>query len=278
MVKLKSYAKINLCLYVLKKRKDGYHEIFTVMQAIELCDEIFLSKISKGIKIECDDPEVPANSSNLAYKSAKFLLNEAKINSGVKIRIKKKIPVGSGLGGGSSNAAFTLMGLNRLFDLKFTRKKLHRIAEKVGSDVPFFLYSGQAVARGRGEKIKEIKLPKDYWIVLVKPNFKILTPNIYKKIKIDLTKEKKKIKISFKKEDFFALLKKWRNDLEREVEKIFPQIEEIKDSLQEIGAIKVSMSGSGPTVYGIFEKKPKNKEVKKSFRGDWQIFMTRPIP
>ncbi len=278
MIKIKSYAKINLCLYVLRKRKDGYHEIFTVMQAIDLYDEIFLSRISYGIKVECDDPEVPQNSSNLVYRAARLLLDEAKVDSGVRIRIKKKIPVGSGLGGGSSNAAFTLIGLNKLFDLGFTQKKLQRIAEKTGSDVPFFLYSGQAVARGRGEKIKEIKLPKDYWIFLVKPDFKIFTPDVYKKIKIPLTRVTKEVKIGFEKKDFFALIREWRNDLEGEVQKSFPQIKKIKQSLEEMGAVKASMTGSGPTVYGIFKRKPENKEVKKTFRSDWQIFLTRPIP
>jgi len=277
LIRIKSHAKINLCLYVLGEREDGYHEIFTVMQTVDLCDELSLSRISESIKIECDDPEVPQNSSNLAHRAAQLVLDEAEVDFGVKIRIKKRIPVGAGLGGGSSNAASVLIGLNRMLNLRFTGEKLHQIAEKIGSDVPFFLYSGQAVARGRGEKIKQIKLPKDYWIILVNPHFKILTPSVYKKIRIDLTKKVKEIKISFNKAEFFALLKEWSNDLEGEVVKTFPQIKEIKDRLREAGAIKAQMSGSGPTVFGIFKKKPEKKEVHRFFKDDWQIFLTRPI-
>ncbi|KPL02788.1 MAG: hypothetical protein AMJ90_04870 [candidate division Zixibacteria bacterium SM23_73_2] len=277
MVKIKSFAKVNLCLYVLGKREDGYHEIFSVMQAVDLWDELTLSKIPRGIRVECDDPKVPLDNSNLSYRAAELLLDRVDIDSGVKIKIKKKIPQAAGLGGGSSNAAFTLIGLNKLFDLGLAREDLHPIAEQVGSDVPFFLYSGQAVARGRGERIKEVELPKDYWIVLVKPNFKMSTYEVYKNFKIDLTKKTKKIKIRFEKKEFHKLLRNWKNDLEGEVEKNFPQIKEIKNRLRKAKAIKSQMSGSGPTVFGIFKEKPEEKEVRKLFREDYQVFLTKPI-
>jgi 4-diphosphocytidyl-2-C-methyl-D-erythritol kinase len=277
-LKIKSYAKINLCLYLLGKRKDGFHEILTVMQMIDLCDGLTLSKIPRGIEIECDHPKVSLDSSNLACQAAQALLKEARLNCGVKIKIEKKIPLASGLGGGSSNAAFTLIGLNQLFHLRFSQEKLHKIAEKIGSDVPFFLYSGQAVAYGRGEKIKEIFMPKDYWIVLIKPNFELSTKEIYQKSKINLTKKGFFIKIYQDENGFFDELRVWENDLEGIVIKGYPQIEQAKKTLQEKGAIKVSLSGSGPTVYGIFKSKPTNKEVEGLKRGDWQIFLTRPIP
>lgn len=248
------------------------------MQMIDLCDDLTLSKIPQGIIIVCDHPKVPLNSFNLAYKAAEAILKEAHLSCGVKIKIKKKIPLASGLGGGSSNAAFTLMGLNRLFRLKFSKEKLHKMAEKIGSDVPFFLYSGQAVAYGRGEKIKEIFMPKDYWIVLIKPDFELSTKEIYQKAKINLTKKRIFIKIYEDKKGFFDELGAWENDLERIVIKSYPQIEQAKKTLQKKGAIKASLSGSGPTVYGIFKSKPTNKEVEGLKKGgDWQIFLTRPI-
>jgi len=205
-------------------------------------------------------------------------LNETKIDSGVRIKIQKRIPLSSGLGGGSSNAAFALKGLNKLFGTGLPRKNLMEMAKQVGSDVPFFLSSGQAVATGRGEKIREVKLPRDYWIVLIKPDMKLSTPWVYKNFKISLTKEKKLVKIHKNKKSFFESIVAWENELEKVSVEKYPQLKELREKLKEIGAIKASMSGSGPTVYGIFFNKPRYKEVKSLQREEWQIWVTRPIP
>ncbi len=277
---VKSYAKINLCLRVLNKREDGYHEIFSVMQAIDLHDELTLHQAKKGIVIQCDHPHVPKDHNNLAHQAADLLFEETNLKGGVRIDIKKQIPVSAGLGGGSSNAAFTLKGVNRLFDLKLSSQRLHALASRIGSDVPFFLYSGQAVAKGRGERIVPTELYKDYWLVLVCPNVMISTQRVYQKVKIDLTRDGSVINLNLcdNKDDFFETLRQFDNDLEKVVIGGHTVIGQIKRILESSGAIKSCMSGSGPAVYGVFERKSQAEEVaKKLTPGDWQIFLTRPI-
>jgi 4-diphosphocytidyl-2-C-methyl-D-erythritol kinase len=279
-LRVKSYAKINLCLYVLKKRPDGYHDIFSVMQAIDLYDQLALHKTEKGIVIRCDHPDVPKDENNLAYQAADLLFKERNLKEGVRIEIEKRIPVSSGLGGGSSNAAFTLKGMNQLFDLKIPFDKLHSLAERIGSDVPFFLYSGQTVAKGRGERIVPIRLYGGYWLVLICPNLMISTRGVYENVKIDLTEDRSFINLHFceNKDEFFETLRQSDNELEKVVIRRHKIIEQIKKIMEDCGAIKSSMSGSGPTVYGVFEKKPQAEEVaRKLTRSDWQIFLTRPI-
>ena len=286
---LKSPAKINLFLEVLKKREDGYHEIFSLMQAVDLCDELILEKRKSGVAIGSDHPDCPSDESNLAFKAAKLILKEAKVKEGVSIQIKKKIPVAAGLGGGSSNAATTLKGINRLFELNLSNQKLHSLAIPIGSDVPFFLCPGPALVRGRGEEIEPIIVYKDYWLVLMCPDFKVSTEWAYQNFKIDLTKERKKVNLKSWESQygFFEALSHFENDLEKVVSGSYPAIQDIKDILKSSGAVKSSMSGSGPTVYGVFEQKPKAEEVARSLSRtarDWsegsreQVFLTHPIP
>jgi len=238
LIQLKSFAKINLCLYVLRKREDGFHDIYTVMQAVDLHDRLSLYKMPRGIVVQTDDPKLPADKRNLAYKAAEIFLGETKIGSGVKIKIQKRIPLSSGLGGGSSNAAFTLIGLNRLFNLGL----------------------------------------QTYWIVLIKPPVTLSTPWVYENFKIDLTKKRKSIKIYKKRESFFGSIVGWENELEKVAVKKYPQVKVLRRRLEENGAIKTSMSGSGPAVYGIFFDKPRYKEVRSLRPKEWQIWVTRPIP
>jgi 4-diphosphocytidyl-2-C-methyl-D-erythritol kinase len=277
---LKSYAKINLCLYVLKKRDDGYHEIFSLMQAIDLHDKLTLHKTKGEITIHCDHPHVPKDENNLAYRAAHLFFKETGLKGGVRIDIEKQVPVSAGLGGGSSNAAFTLKGLNQLFDLRLSVQNLDSMASRIGSDVPFFLYSGQAVAEGRGEKVGPIRLYRGYWLVLVCPNLQISTRNVYQKVKIDLTAGREFVNFNFcdNKDDFFETLKRFDNDLEKVVITEHTIIKQIKRTLENSGATKSSMSGSGPAVYGVFERKSQAEEVaRKLTRDDWLVFLTRPI-
>ncbi len=278
MIRLKSFAKINLCLYVLRKRRDGYHQIYTVMQAVDLYDRLSLYKIPKGIIIQTNNPQLPTDRRNLVYKASEIFFNQTGIDQGVRIKIQKRIPLSSGLGGGSSNAAFTLMGLNKLFNTNLSQRKLVEMAKHIGSDVPFFLSSGQALATGRGEKIREIRLPRDYWIVLINPGIKISTSRAYENFKIHLTRKRKLIKIYKSKKSFLDYIAGWKNELEKTSEKKYPQLKKLREKLTQIGAIKTSMSGSGPTVYGIFLDKPRYKEVKSLRSKECQIWVTRPIP
>lgn len=250
------------------------------MQAIDLHDKLTLHRTGKEIVTRCDHPGVPEDENNLAYRAADLLFKETNLKGGVRIDIKKQIPVSAGLGGGSSNAAFTLKGLNQLFDLKFSVQKLHHLASRIGSDVPFFLYSGQAVAKGRGEKIVPTKLYRDYWLVLVCPDMMISTQGVYQKLKIDLTRERGSINLNFcnNKDDFFEALRQFDNDLEKVATSGHAIISQIKRTLENCGAMKSRMSGSGPAVYGVFESKSQAEEVaRKLTRGNWQIFLTRPI-
>jgi 4-diphosphocytidyl-2-C-methyl-D-erythritol kinase len=277
---IKSPAKINLFLDVLKKRDDGYHQIRTLMQAVDLCDQLTLQKTEKGIGISCDHPACPSDDRNLAFKAAVLLLKEEKIKGGVKIRIEKRVPVSAGLGGGSSNAAATLVGLNRLFDLGLPVDRLHQLGAQIGSDVPFFLYSGQALAKGRGEEIVPVRLYRDYWLVLVCPSLEVHSGWAYGKVKISLTRERKEVNFMLleSRHGFFDALPLFKNDLEEAVVGEYPILRQLKDVLKNSGAVKSSMSGSGPTVYGLFNRKPQAQEVaRKLSQGDWQVFLTQPI-
>jgi 4-diphosphocytidyl-2-C-methyl-D-erythritol kinase len=278
LIRIKSFAKINLCLYVLGKRRDGYHQIYTIMQAVDLYDGLSLYKIPEGIDVQTDNPQLPTDRRNLVYKAAEIFFNQTGIDPGVRIKIQKKIPLSSGLGGGSSNAAFTLRGLNTLLDTNLSRRKLLNMAKKIGSDVPFFLSSGQALATGRGEKIREVKMPSNYWIVMINPDIEISTSWVYENFKINLTRKRKLVKIYKSKKSFLDSMVGWENELEKTSEKKYPQLKKLREKLKQIGAVKTSMSGSGPTVYGIFLNKPRYKEVKSLHSKKWQVRVTRPIP
>jgi len=277
---LKAPAKINLFLNILGKRKDGYHELSTLMQNISLHDTLTFLKVKEGIILKASDSKLPLDRRNLVYQAAELVLKEGKVTHGVKIILRKKIPVSSGMGGGSSDAAFTLLGLSRLCNLHFSLKNLHPLAEKLGSDVPFFLYNQTALAQGRGEKITPVNIFNDYWIVLVTFPFRISTSWAYQLIKLDLTTKVDFINIKClqKKEDFFKALSTWINDFEEKISERHPQIKQALKTLLRLGAVKSSMTGSGPTVYGIFENQPNNEEVNKVFnRSDSKIFIVRPV-
>ncbi len=279
---LKSPAKINLFLQVLKKRDDGYHEIRTLMQTVDLCDELTLEKTARGISLTCDHPNCPNDERNLAFRAAELLLGKGEPQPGVRIHIRKNIPISAGLGGGSSNAAAALKGVNQMFDLQLSPAELHQAASGLGSDVPFFLSSGQALAFGRGEEIRPLKLFRDYWLVLVCPRLEVSTAWAYRNLRISLTRERKEVNYSLleSKRGFFDALPLFENDLEEVVAEKQPLVRQLKSVLKDSGSVRSSMSGSGPTVYGLFEKKPHAQEAaRKLSRGDdWQVFLTEPIP
>jgi 4-diphosphocytidyl-2-C-methyl-D-erythritol kinase len=278
---VKSPAKINLSLEVLRKREDGYHQIRSLMQAIDLFDEVTLEERPKGVAISSDHPGCPADETNLASKAASLFLDDQREERGVAIHIKKRIPISAGLGGGSSNAAAALKGTRRLLKLDVPDSKLHQLAARVGSDVPFFLCSPQALAEGRGEQIRPIRLYGGYWLVLVSPGIEVSTAWAYRNTRINLTKQRRGVTFNNLEDasGFFQALPGYQNDLEEVVGKRYPVIRTIKENLEDSGAVKSSMSGSGPTVYGVFDQEPLAEEVaRKLLRGDWQTFLTRPIP
>lgn len=277
-ISLKAPAKINLYLRVLGKRPDGYHEIDSMMQAIDLYDEIKLEK-SDSVEIICDDPGIPLDDSNLAVKAAAELKKQFYF-PGVKISLHKKIPYSAGLGGGSSDAAFVLRGLCRLYKLSPSPKELLGIASGIGSDVPFFLGSGQALVSGRGETVRPLELPTEYTIILVVPPLEISTAEVYGKLRFSLTKKiepflfKKRITVS----RFNSLLKRFCNDLEEIVLGEYPDLFEIKSLLRNSGAVFSAMSGSGSAFFGIYPVGGDVKaELERRLVSGTRVYYCRPV-
>ena len=249
---LLSPAKINLRLEVLYKRDDGYHEIRTVMQRIDLCDEMEISLSGSELLISSQGEDIPTGEENIAYRAARRLLDEFNLNTGIRIFIKKKIPVAAGLAGGSSNAATTMMGLNRLLKLGLSKERLIEIGKELGADVPFFIFEKPALATGIGEILQEIELPSPLWVVLVNPGISVSTAWAYKKLNMGLTWKRNNISMLQPILPVSHLYNLLHNDLETVTIKRYPEIQEIKDELHMNGAVGELMSGSGSTVFGIF--------------------------
>jgi 4-diphosphocytidyl-2-C-methyl-D-erythritol kinase len=273
----KAYAKINIGLRILNKRDDGFHNIETVFHRINIFDEIKLLP-SDTIVIECNNPEIPLDSSNLCYKAANILQKEFKISTGVKILLQKNIPIGAGLGGGSSDAASILKNLPKFWKIQISKERLHFLATQLGSDVPYFLDEGTAYATGRGEKLEYFPIDIPYWIVLVHPNIHVSTPWAYNHLKLKTRQEgsnfkellTKNITSPDKMKEFI------HNDFEDLVFENFPDIKKIKIKLTEMGADFVQMSGSGSSVYAFFKDKKTAKQTVKTFSPHYPAFLTEP--
>src|SRR3989338_3063921 len=255
-----SPAKVNLFLRILKKREDGYHDIVSVMQPISLYDEIILEmENGSGIIVSCDNANVPCDRTNLAYRAAEEFFRTTGINKRLSIKIKKNIPIAAGLGGGSSNAATVLRALNEITSQNISTDNLIKIGAGIGSDVPFFIAGKSSIARGRGELLEPVELPK-FWYILVNPGVPLSTQWVYQNL--NLTKSNEDINITISK--VLAIYRAGRggnqqvlkgfvmNDLEAVAIKKYPEIKEIKDTLINSGAICALMSGSGATAFGIF--------------------------
>lgn len=271
-LRLLSPAKVNLRLEVLYKRDDGYHELRTIMQRIDLCDELEISLGKRNLDVSSEGEEIPRGIENIVYRAAKNILDKFKIDIGIRIFIRKRIPVASGLGGGSSNAAVTLMGLNRFLELGLTKEELMGMGARLGADVPFFILEKPALATGIGDKLNEIELPSPMWMVLVSPKVKVSTTWAYKNLDTGLTKKENNISILPlpPMSDISDVVDFLHNDLETVTIKRYPKIQEIKDELVDKGSIGALMSGSGPTVFGIF---PHKEVAKKAFH---QLSFTSP--
>jgi len=256
-----SPAKINLFLKVTGKRPDGYHNLHTLMCGITLFDTLFFEFDESDIRVCCSHPEVPEDNSNLVWKAADIYLRNMDSLCGIKITIEKKIPVGAGLGGGSSNAATVLKVLNKYFGLKFSDDKLRDMGLEVGADVPFFISGRPAVAEGVGEKLRIVDQLKPFHVLLLNLGFSVSTAMVYKNLNLGLTKCEKKItKFPFEgiSVDILEIL---CNDLEIVTAKMFPDIERTKAQLIQLGAEGALMSGSGPTVFGLFSDADQAKKA-----------------
>jgi 4-diphosphocytidyl-2-C-methyl-D-erythritol kinase len=280
-ISLLSYAKVNFGLRILRRRPDGFHDIETVLQTIDLQDQVHItSAAQRQIEVCCDHPQVPGGAENLAFQAAALLQREYPRCGGCHIEIHKKIPPAAGLGGGSSNAGATLLGLNQLWNLKLSQEKLTRLASHLGSDVPFFLEGGTALAQGRGEILRPVALLPDFWLVLVKPKLAISTRWAYSQVRIPLTSNSRCVKLnSFKTISHLReLLSLLQNDLEEAVKNTYPVIGEVKSELLSQGAMGAAMSGSGSAVFGIVETHRDARMLADKMRSaEWQTFIVRPV-
>jgi 4-diphosphocytidyl-2-C-methyl-D-erythritol kinase len=247
-----SPAKINLFLKVVGRRPDGYHEIITLLARIGLFDSVVLDFDKPAITVQCAHPGVPEDRSNLAYQAASLFFDALSIDGGVAISIDKVIPVAAGLGGGSSNAAAVLMGLNQHYGFPFGDDELKGLGLKVGADVPFFLFGHAAVARGIGDDLEVYKDLPPLSVVLVCPGFEVHTGWVYKNLNLGLTNGDENFKMECFKWDFSRARYALFNDLEQVTIGRFPQIQTIKSALLDLGAEGALMSGSGPSVFGLF--------------------------
>lgn len=277
-IKLQAPAKINYLLDVIRKRPDNYHDLRMVMQRIALSDEIEISlSETPGIRVYCDRGDVPDGPANIAWRAADALLALSDVVTGIDIFIVKKIPMAAGLGGGSSDAATVLMGLNDLLNLKLTDEKLMSIGVKLGADVPFFIFKKTALAEGIGDRLSVVDGLPPVWLVLVNPNIHVSTAWVYQNLKLTNRDESTKLpKFSNTIEDICSLLS---NDLESVTIGRFPVIQEIKDALQANGAQGVLMSGSGPTVFGIFQDEKQAVTCRKEIARNeaWYSLVTHTL-
>jgi 4-diphosphocytidyl-2-C-methyl-D-erythritol kinase len=270
---LRAPAKINWFLHIVQKRKDGYHDIVSLMQCVSLFDELFFDH-ADSIVVE-GDMDIPV-SENLIFKAASFLKKYASYPKGARILVEKRIPLGAGLGGGSSNAAYTLTGLNTLWKLGLSHGKLCSISAELGSDVPFFFHGPAAVVEGKGDRVNSLKIGRSHYLLLVKPGVDVSTAWAYAAFDRvsgrTLTKKPIDIKLfcqALEKQDFLSLDRILFNDFEDVIVREYPVVREIQHKLREMGAEVAAMSGSGPTVFGVFRGRKEAEEALVAMTPNW---------
>ncbi|MGH7845905.1 MAG: 4-(cytidine 5'-diphospho)-2-C-methyl-D-erythritol kinase [Candidatus Binatia bacterium] len=255
-MKIRAPAKINLNLHIRGKLSDGYHLIDSLMVPINLYDVVEIRKAQGKqavLTVRSDDPDVPNDKRNLVYQAAALVLAQNGIQEPVHIRIRKKIPIGAGLGGGSSDAAATILGLNRLFQLRMSLREMATLASRIGSDVPFFIYRRAARVGGKGDKVKPLKTVPFLWMVVLYPGFPVATGWAYQSFSVKLTKGARNTSIIGSLRDCRGLARALSNDLEAVTLPRYPKLGVLKERLLAEGALAALMSGSGSSVFGIFE-------------------------
>jgi 4-diphosphocytidyl-2-C-methyl-D-erythritol kinase len=277
----RAYAKINLGLRIIRRRDDGYHDIATVFHRIDLYDELTITPTEGEIVISAAHSEVPSDKSNLCFQAINLFRRHTGIVKGADIAIRKLIPVGAGLGGGSSDAAATLKALPHLLETKCSDALLREIGLNIGSDVPYFLHLGSALAGGRGERLRYFELILPYWIVLVYPNIHVPTAWAYQEFarrgQYLQTVPKIWEDAPSSSEDFVDLLPQYlHNDFEQIVFEKFPVIGTIKDELLSQGALFALMSGSGSSVFGLFHDEKKARHCTAEMREKYFSSVTKP--
>jgi 4-diphosphocytidyl-2-C-methyl-D-erythritol kinase len=276
----KAPAKVNLFLHVLNRRRDGYHDIFSLMQKISLCDELSFSPREAGVVLHCSDKTLPVDEKNLVVRAAQAVFEYCGYPFGVEIYLTKNIPMTAGLGGGSSDAATALKALNKIFSFGLTKEKLMRLGAKLGADVPFFLFGNKALASGIGDELRRAPAYPKLHFLLIKPPFELSTKMIYESFNLRLTTEKNNYSIP----PVLALgdiIEKLHNDLESVSLKLYPELTFFKKMLLKNGALGALMSGSGPTVFGIYKSEKEAKQaqnvIEKKLRGKAKVFLAHSL-
>ena len=283
-ITLKAPAKVNLFLDVLGKRSDGYHDIVTVFERIDICDKITISKKAhKGITVSCNGG-IPERE-NLAYKAACLIFSKGRLKEGLNVEIKKKIPVASGLGGGSSDAASTLIGINKLFKLDYRKDVLMELAKSIGADVPFFVSERSfAIGKERGDRIGTLSFkPPNMWHLIVFPGIKKLTKDIYRALGLVLTKRGSDVKIllhALKRGDLHLIKEAAYNRLEDPALDRHPGLSALKSNLVRLGMEGALLAGSGPTIFAIMRTRKEAVSLKEKIleaigmkAEGWQMFV-----
>ena len=281
-IKLKARAKINLGLDVVRKREDGYHEVRMIMQMINLYDKITLrQRTEPGITVSTNLSYLPVNEDNLVYRSAKLLMDEFQVSGGLEIVLQKYIPVAAGMAGGSSDAAAVMVGVNRMFHLGLSKKQLMERGVKIGADVPFCIMRGTALAEGIGEKLTTLPAMPHCSLVIAKPKVHVSTKFVYGNLKADEITEHPDIDgqvQALRDNDLEQIVAKMGNVLETVTIPAYPVIDKIKQTMIRHGAMGAMMSGSGPTVFGVFEREEQAKEVCRLLKKEGsakQIYLVR---
>ena len=276
----KAYAKINLALDVVRRLPNGYHEVRMIMQTVDICDVLTFAKADEGIQLKVDNIELPTDGNNLICKAARLLLETAGVSAGVNITLEKHIPIAAGMAGGSTDAAATLLAVNELYDLGFGLDALKEIGVKIGADVPYCIEGGTALAEGIGEVLTPLVAPPDCHLVVAKPDINVSTKFVYENLKANELKVHPDVDgmiDALKAGDLTGISMKLGNVLETVTIPAYPIIRDIKDTLRENGAINALMSGSGPTVFGLFTDKEQAGVAAEKIRSGKlakQVFVT----
>lgn len=280
-IDLKSRAKVNLSIDVLGKREDGYHLVEMIMQTIDLYDKLKITEIEENsILIKSNSLDIPLNEDNIMYKAVNLLRDQFNIEKGIEISIEKNIPVAAGMAGGSSNAAAVLVGLNKLWNLGLSENELKDIGLKLGADVPFCITGGSALAEGIGEELTNIKgLPEDLNILVCKPNIFVSTKEVYQSLNMDKVKRRPKNKElidALQKEDVKFISENMVNVLEEVTSLKYSEIGQIEDIMIKNKALGSMMSGSGPTVFGLFDNKDCAIKAKEDLQAKYnQVYLVK---
>ena len=283
-MRLQAFAKINLGLDVLGKREDGYHEVRMIMQTIRMYDQLDMRKsVEPGIHLTTNKKYIPVDENNLVWRAAKLMMDTCGIMEGVSIHLHKVIPVAAGMAGGSSDAAATLVGMNRLFHCGLSKEKLMELGVQIGADVPYCVLRGTALAEGIGEKLTVLPPMPDCWILIGKPGISVSTKYVYTTLDLNTDTVHPDIdgmKKALEDGNLYGITERMGNVLQDVTIPAYPEVERSKEQMKTLGAVNAMMSGSGPTVFGIFDNEEKAQEACQKLRESGscqQVFLTVPF-